>query len=1131
MPPDALSDVTRITVPFGGALTSVSVSGGVQSNQIAAVGAGMTFQMLAFLTEGPIYTRLVLTRLNTKLAQPGSAASTAEDVDLIQVYRLTDVAYTTVFDDDNAMMSSATVGAALEEYKKNVTGTRRRLLEELHAPSAELRDAMGVAGNGSRNLLFWGVVQQVFTPAPPATPSCDWLCEKRKQLEEATRREAEKVVEVVKKVEKVVKVVQTVAQAFGLEFNCIGDAVGYVLGQKMAGVSPSAYIGQMEQQVLGFIGTAFDKLNTFVDWLPFDIYNIPGEIENFLRGVGSDFMSTMEGFLKGLQKDLAPWLSLEGDRFCMGESLAAGMPDLKYEFEKDGQTALSELKMPAKENCMGVVWNEIKINYDRVSACFKTILDDNPVGEFVKEVLSEMLKVMPDAYVKMLDDIENQFLELMKDIFGDQARNYFKQVLDNVDIKADDIRNAGKRRALLDAMDQLPNEGTPQHIRKLLLHPTATPHERSTFEEILYNVTHRRINATMHKLYGGKSKTHENSEKVSSDTQRRDLLAFSKQDLRNLAWFESIPIQFSLGAEFVLSRTFDFLVDSSGDVMKEIGVPVISYEGEIPVATAVAVKVGIRLMMKAPYEFAMVAMRSGLEFRFKTNFDMRIDIATGEIMSTFDTSKDGVTGVRMLGNKLAGHAYAGFQVELGVDVGVCIATFCFDISLNYTQDVLGMGFDFIMDPGKTETFEDSSSVRRFLLQESPDAATNGMDITGLLEKVPEGSELAKTIKAMDKSGDGYLSVDEFETGMKDVIVQTTTSAAGETTAPTAAGETTATTAAGETTATTAAGETTATTAAGETTTTTAAETTTTTTTTSTTTTTWPVWGPEDYDAVTSALDQQLQPMNGFIRYQNHLIRDAADCVLNATREYFIGGAYIVSRWPRVKIILRTPAEQVLGETKIPMTTITLLDWNHREYKPNYLYTDFVPNAIVEGITDYMNTLYAGKRDEALDFIGYGNNQTVRSIINQIAQPRLDDASDATRFAAELIRDGVPKMDVSGLPYNIFEFHVPLFCSSDFFPVEELWWKYPVYVPPLLTMAFDSLTSRRRELLGADEDVTVEEINKARRRRLQRNTTCASHSGPCSTSSQCCGDNVCGYPEYSIWPVCVREEEVQGEVVL
>ena len=261
---------------------------------------------------------------------------------------------------------------------------------------------------------------------------------------------------------------------------------------------------------------------------------------------------------------------------------------------------------------------------------------------------------------------------------------------------------------------------------------------------------------------------------------------FSKQDLRNLAWFESIPIQFSLGAEFVLSRTFDFLVDSSGDVMKEIGVPVISYEGEIPVATAVAVKVGIRLMMKAPYEFAMVSMRSGLEFRFKTNFDMRIDIATGEIMSTFDTSKDGVTGVRMLGNKLAGHAYAGFQVELGVDVGVCIATFCFDISLNYTQDVLGMGFDFIMDPGKTETFEDSSSVRRFLLQESPDAATNGMDITGLLEKVPEGSELAKTIKAMDKSGDGYLSVDEFETGMKDVIVQTTTSAAGETTATTAA---------------------------------------------------------------------------------------------------------------------------------------------------------------------------------------------------------------------------------------------------------------------------------------------------------------------------------------------------------
>ena len=48
-------------------------------------------------------------------------------------------------------------------------------------------------------------------------------------------------------------------------------------------------------------------------------------------------------------------------------------------------------------------------------------------------------------------------------------------------------------------------------------------------------------------------------------------------------------------------------------------------------------------------------------------------------------------------------------------------------------------------------------------------------------------------------------------------------------------------------------------------------------------------------------------------------------------------------------------------------------------------------------------------------------------------------------------------------------------TSDLLPVEELWWKFPLYVPPLLTAAFDALTTRRRNLLGEDS-VLADELH-------------------------------------------------------
>jgi len=236
----------------------------------------------------------------------------------------------------------------------------------------------------------------------------------------------------------------------------------------------------------------------------------------------------------------------------------------------------------------------------------------------------------------------------------------------------------------------------------------------------------------------------------------------------------------------------------------------------------------------------------------------------------------------------------------------------------------------------------------------------------------------------------------------------------------------------------------------------------------------------------------------------------------------------VSRWPRVKVTMRTPAFQILGDTKVPLTDMVLLDWNHRQYNPNALYTDFVPDLMVNGVTDFLQNIFKDGVDDTLKFIGLGDIADVDKLRNDLVSSSNPVIADATKFAADLAASAVPEMK-GLLPPNIFQVGVPPFCASDLLPVEELWWKFPLYVPPLLTAAFDALTTRRRNLLGEDS-VLADELHAMRRRRLPRNTTCASHSQPCSFSEQCCGETVCGYPEHSVWPVCLRDDEVQGNVL-
>ena len=45
----------------------------------------------------------------------------------------------------------------------------------------------------------------------------------------------------------------------------------------------------------------------------------------------------------------------------------------------------------------------------------------------------------------------------------------------------------------------------------------------------------------------------------------------------------------------------------------------------------------------------------------------------------------------------------------------------------------------------------------------------GIDVVGLLADEPSTSELAATIRAIDSSGDGYLSAAEFQEGMNKLV--------------------------------------------------------------------------------------------------------------------------------------------------------------------------------------------------------------------------------------------------------------------------------------------------------------------------------------------------------------------------
>ncbi|XRB11964.1 hypothetical protein RI054_03g17980 [Pseudoscourfieldia marina] len=979
MPPEALSDMTSITttVKEGQNTTLVSVGvTGYTSNQITAARCGLTLRQLLFQTTDPLYP--VLNVMYLEMERVGQ-----EKYETVTSVLLTDEG-----------VDKLKLRDGVPEYADICTGTLangRRLLnvayfEEMRDTSHEL-----VSQGHIRGLLFWDAfVEHVVKP-----------------VANTAQQVVNVVVEVVSEV--VEEAAKTFADVFGVDI--IGEAVKFLLGGK----SVSEVAGDIKNMVLGILGDVLKGLEGFVDWLPFDIFAFPKQLLNYIIDLGNQFMPGMEAFLKDTLGFLADWLYLDDrSRLCIGKGLSDAT---KMEYTSDDGLWSASMAMPQSENCFGFHWDEIQLDFDRIGACFKSIFEDNPIGKFVAEVVDEMIKFIPDSLIRMLGDIENMILNFIGDIFGAGARDFVQKTLDELDFTTQQIKDAsaGRRRAILEAVKEIPDEGTPQHVRKLLLHHTATPHERRVFEEILQNVTHRFMLASLHKLYGANATLHPNAKTHSSSTdtsERRNLLFFTAQDIRNLAWFKSIPFSVSMGAEFVLTRNFDMLVDFAGDVMEHFGVPMLEYEGEFPVFTAITIKVGVRLKLKAPYEFVMVAIDSGIEFRLKLNMDTRLDIATGEIMASLDSSKGGRTGVRLFGSTLSGHAFAGFQVELGLDVGVCLATFCFDVKTNYTQDVFGMGYDFLMDPGKSEDFRESRNASA-----SSSPSFNASSSRALLQN-----------------------------------------------------------------------------------------------------------SPSELEAVKDRLKFQLQPTNRFYKYRDINFEKAAQCVLDAEREYFVGGAYMVSRWPMIEVKLSTPAEQFVGETAIPMVDWVLLDWNHRKYNPNALYSDFVLDGFVDGVSNFINDHFAGAAQKVFGFMGLGD--AGEDLANAFAKTSIPIIGDALQFTATMAAANIPELE-GILPPNIFQFGIPMFCAADLLPVEELWWTFPVYIPPLLKMSFDALTTGRRKLLGEENAV-----EPRRRRLVPPNMTCFSYGHPCSSSTECCGAGgdgsttvVCGYSKHSMWALCLHKDDV------
>ncbi|XRB24282.1 EF-hand domain-containing protein [Pseudoscourfieldia marina] len=484
------------------------------------------------------------------------------------------------------------------------------------------------------------------------------------------------------------------------------DKVGEFLDQRLQ----YGFIGDLVSSVTDVMASVEDNLDKFVDWLPDDWNQVSDKIKQYLKDEWND--SALAEYMPTLKEEVGKWMKIDDRGLVCFSPLGFGTPGV-LNWASDDEMYKVDLTMPIERNCGGVVWEDVEIDEPKIKAFLDRIVKTNPVAQVIAEVLNLVTNEIPNALAEWWGQYATSFFDIIERILGKTARDKIANLLPKIqpsDIAGRKLLRRELKEILDEAKGELPKDRPlPDglHIRDFLYHPNATGPLRSAFDNALEKVARRRIAATAHEIYHIENLRERARQQAAGDTNvesansrlhRRRLFELpSAEDVKNMFWFKTIPVQFEFSSEFVFTITLpNYLFLREGDLMKDVGMPKLRISRTIPVVTMVSVEVTLEMEIRAPYKFLAVNNEAALEMRVLYDASAVFDAATGAFTAKVDTSRDKKTGVRMVKGSVSGHGQFGLDVNFKLGVGICVATFCLSGEGEMVWNAFTLGFDTVI---------------------------------------------------------------------------------------------------------------------------------------------------------------------------------------------------------------------------------------------------------------------------------------------------------------------------------------------------------------------------------------------------------------------------------------------------
>ncbi|XRB24379.1 hypothetical protein RI054_38g142350 [Pseudoscourfieldia marina] len=262
----------------------------------------------------------------------------------------------------------------------------------------------------------------------------------------------------------------------------------------------------------------------------------------------------------------------------------------------------------------------------------------------------------------------------------------------------------------------------------------------------------------------------------------------------------------------------------------------------------------------------------------------------------------------------------------------------------------------------------------------------------------------------------------------------------------------------------------------------------------------------------------MQPRTEHIRYSDAQIQGATACKTNAgDGGYMIGGAYVVSPWPSVRVTMETPLDGSGGGAE---ANVVLLAWNWDKYEPSFVYTQmtsggsFLASPKRVTLAAMASTLGTAIPAIAIGVLSKETNPLFEPIIPTIENAVMSTASGYASVLSGSIQNAVS----SGLlPNVLFGFDFGLNCGG--FPTNALQVTIPFYVKPWLGAILDGSRSRRRAM--SEDPVFIQSLKDAANYR-EVEGTCVHNGELCSEDMHCCSlEAVCSHVSWSTFRVCTH----------